>query len=83
MILISYVIFKIEILAPSVIVEENKEYLHSEVGIDKDLEKLLAEDPGLYMQDDSTTHERSHNGFNPGPRPSPSVLSNSSPFPKR
>ena len=75
--------FKIEILAPSVIVEENKEYLHSEVGIDKDLEKLLAEDPGLYMEDDSSTHDRPHNGFNPESRPSPSVLSNSSPFPKR
>ena len=77
------VIFKIKILAPSVIVEENKEYLHSEVGIDKDLEKLLAEDPGLYMEDDSTSTARSHNGFNQGPRPAPSVLSNSSPFPKR
>ena len=81
--MICHIIFKIIILAPSVIVEENKEYLHSEVGIDKDLEKLLAEDPGLYMEDDSSTTDRSHNGFNPGPRPSPSVLSNSSPFPKR
>ena len=81
--MICHNIFKIKILAPSVIVEENKEYLHSEVGIDKDLEKLLAEDPGLYMEDDSSTTDRQNNGFDPGPRPSPSVLSNSSPFPKR
>ncbi len=26
-------------------------YLHSEVGIDEELERLLAEDPGLYMED--------------------------------
>ena len=71
------------ISAPSVIVEDNKGFLHSEVGIDKDLEKLLAEDPGLYMEDAPNMAERSNSGFNSGPRPSPSMPSNSSPYPKR
>ena len=65
------------------IIEDNKGFLHSEVGIDKDLEKLLAEDPGLYMEDDSNIADRSSNNLNSGPIPSPSMPSNSSPFPKR
>ena len=30
-------------------------YLHPEVGIDEELERLLAEHPGLVMEDDKTT----------------------------
>ena len=39
------------LIAPSVIVEDDDGFLHNEVGIDKDLERLLAEDHGLYMED--------------------------------
>ena len=63
--------------------EDNNGFLHSEVGIDKDLEKLLAEDPGLYMEDNTTIADRSNNSLNSGPRPSPCLPANSSPFPKR
>ena len=45
-------------VAPSVIVEDDDGFLHSEVGIDKDLERLLADDPGLYMEDTSNIHNK-------------------------
>ena len=32
-------------------------YLHPEVGIDLELERLLAENPGLYMEDQPDTSE--------------------------
>ena len=72
-----------EFSAPSAIVEDNKGFLHSEVGIDKELEKLLAEDPGLYMEDNSNISDRSHYSLNSGPVSSPSIHSNSSQNPKR
>ena len=67
-------------IAPSVIVEDDDGFLHSEVGIDKDLERLLAEDPGLYMEDVSSSTNRTTNDSSnckvPGPPP-PSILSTS------
>ena len=44
------------------IVEDDDGFLHSEVGIDKDLERLLAEDPGLYMEDVSSGTNKTNNG---------------------
>ena len=32
-------------------------YLHSEVGIDRELERLLAENPGLFMDEHSKQHQ--------------------------
>ena len=46
------------------IVEDDDGFLHSEVGIDKDLERLLAEDPGLYMEDVSRGTNRKNNNTN-------------------
>jgi hypothetical protein len=42
-----------EASASSVMIVRSDEdgYLHSEVGIDQELERLLAENPGLYMED--------------------------------
>ena len=39
--------------APTILHSSEDGYLHPEVGIDQELEKLLAEDPGLYMMDKS------------------------------
>ena len=41
-------------------------YLHSEVGIDRELERLLAENPGLFMDE--------HSSKQPPPLPSPPPL---------
>ena len=68
-------------IAPSVIVEDDDGFLHSEVGIDKDLERLLAEDPGLYMEDVSNGTNRTNNNtsnYNAERPPVSSILSSSS-----
>ena len=44
--------------------EDHGGFLHPEVGIDKDLERLLAEDPGLYMEDILNQYSGSANNFN-------------------
>ena len=60
-------------------------FLHSEVGIDKDLERLLAEDPGLYMENVSNATNKSQNGPNNAAVLStpPSMDTNTSIHPKR
>ena len=73
-------------VAPSVIVEDFDDgFLHSEVGIDKDLERLLAEDPGLYMENVSNATNKSQNGPNNNAVLStpPSMDTNTSINPKR
>ena len=42
------------------IIEDGDGFLHSEVGIDKDLERLLAEDPGLYMEEVTNSETKSY-----------------------
>ena len=42
-------------------------YLHSEVGIDRELERLLAENPGLFMDDHSKQHQLPPPGVAPPP----------------
>ena len=56
--ILSYINIYFHNVAPSVIVEDDDGFLHSEVGIDKDLERLLADDPGLYMEDTSNMQNK-------------------------
>ena len=67
------------------IVEDDDGFLHSEVGIDKDLERLLAEDPGLYMEDVSNLSNKMNHNSNTfaGPSSSPSIDTNAVLNPKR
>ena len=41
----------------SIVRSEADGYLHSEVGIDEELERLLADDPGLFMEDGPGPHK--------------------------
>ena len=65
--------------------EDDDGFLHSEVGIDKDLERLLAEDPGLYMEDVSNHNNKMNHISNtcPGPSCSPSFETTTVLNPKR
>ena len=65
--------------------EDDDGFLHSEVGIDKDLERLLAEDPGLYMEDVSNLSNKMNHTSNtfPGTSSSPSIDTSAVLNPKR